>query len=278
MIKERFSFSYIVLNGLLIILALIWVFPFFWALSNSFKLEGEIYSAVPTLIPKIITLDNYAAFFYRTNSLIWLKNSIIISIVSIIFICLISCMAGYSLAKIRFPGSNVVFVVMLAAMMVPKYVMIVPLFRLMQSFKWFNTYSGLIIPEIATNLAFGIFLMRQFMPNVPDEIIEAARIDGCNETGIFFKAVLPLLKPVIASLGIICFVHVWNDYLWQLVIASSSKMKTLPIGIAGLNTEQTVFIGTVLAGIVFSSLPLILIYIFLQKYFSRGLTIGAVKG
>lgn len=276
--KRRFNLGRIISNCLLIVLALIWVFPFFWALTNSFKLEGEIYSAVPTLIPKEATLDNYAAFFYRTDAFIWLKNSIIVSIIAIIFICLVSCMAGYSLAKIRFPGSNVVFVVMLAAMMVPKYVMIVPLFRLMQSFKWFNTYAGLIIPEIATNLAFGIFLMRQFMPNVPDEVIEAARIDGCNETGIFFKAVIPLLKPVIASLGIICFVRVWNDYLWQLVIASSSKMKTLPIGIAGLNTEQTVFIGTVLAGVMFSAFPLIVIYILLQKYFSRGLTVGAVKG
>jgi multiple sugar transport system permease protein len=263
---------------ILYILVFISLFPFYWAISCSFKAEHVIFNIPPEWIPKNPTVSNFIRLFQKTNFVQWLSNSVIVTSITVFCVCIASSLAAYSFAKIKFPKSDIVFFCIVATMMIPKYVLLVPLFRMMVSLKWINTYAGLIIPELASQTAFGIFMVRQFCIDVPDDIIDAARIDGCGELWIFFKIITPLVKPAIISLAIIAFVKSWNDYMWQLIVTTSDRMKTLPLGITGLNTEASIFYGTILEGAVMSAMPLITIFSIFQKYFTKGLTAGAVKG
>jgi multiple sugar transport system permease protein len=272
------NYKRIPVQAILYILVFISLFPFFWAISGSFKAEYVIFNIPPEWIPKNPSLSNFTRLFQKTNFFKWLSNSFVVTAITMFCVCGVSSLAAYSFAKIKFPKSDIVFFCIIATMMIPKYVLLVPLFRMMISLKWINTYAGLIVPELASQTAFGIFMVRQFCVDVPDDIIDAARIDGCGELWIFVKIIVPLIKPAIISLAIIAFVKSWNDYMWQLIVTTSDRMKTLPLGISSLNTESNVFYGTVLAGAIMSAMPLILIFSIFQKYFTKGLTAGAVKG
>jgi multiple sugar transport system permease protein len=274
----RINYKEVQVHLILYALVFISLFPFYWAISCSFKAEYVIFNIPPEWLPKSPTFDNFTRLFQKTNFITWLSNSLIVTAITVLCVCIVSSLAAYSFAKIKFPKSDIVFFCIIATMMIPKYVLLVPLFRMMIFLKWINTYSGLIIPELASQTAFGIFMVRQFCIDVPDDIIDAARIDGCGELWIFFKIIVPLIKPAIISLAIIAFVKSWNDYMWQLIVTTGDRMKTLPLGIANLNTEANVFYGTVLAGAIMSALPLILVFSVFQKYFTKGLTAGAVKG
>jgi multiple sugar transport system permease protein len=263
-------------NLFLLFLAAVWIFPFYWAVINSFKTEQAMFALPPQLWPVNPTLMNYWELFRKTHSLVWTTNSFTVSIITMASVCLISGLAGYAFAKLRFRGRDLIFYIMISAMMLPKYVLLVPLFRLMKSLNWFDTYAGLIVPELA--VPFGVFMMRQFIKSIPDELIEAAKVDGCNQLVIFAYIITPLLKPALAALAIFTFVRSWNDYMWQLIVTKSELMKTLPLGIAGLKQENMVQYGQVMAGAMLSALPMIIIFILFQKYFTKGLTLGAVKG
>lgn len=265
-------------NFLLFILALIWMFPFYWALACSLKTEQSMFKVPPEWIPLEPNLNNYIELINKTKTALWSFNSLFVSVSTMVLVCLLGCLAGYAFAKIRFKGREFIFYLMMSTMMLPKYVLLVPLFRFMKSLNWFDTYSGLIIPEAASALPFGVFLMRQFIRSIPSELMESARIDGCTELGIFARIVVPLTKPALAALSIFTFVRSWNDYMWQLIATKSSEMKTLPLGIAGLQQENVTLYGHILAGAMLSALPLIIVFIVFQQYFTRGLTLGAVKG
>lgn len=275
---KKFSFLNGILNAFLIACAIIWIFPFYWALSCSFKTEYEMFKIPPEWLPLNPTLDNYRELFAKTHALGWGFNSLFVAVVSMVLVCIFGCMAGYSFSKLKFRGMGVLFTLMVASMMLPKYVLLVPLFRMMKAFSWLDKYEGLIIPEVAISIPFGVFMMRQFIHSIPNELVESGKIDGCTQMGIFMKIILPLTKPAMAALAIFTFVRSWNDYMWQMIVVKSNAMKTLPLGIAGLQQELLVQYSQVMAGAILSAFPLILVFIAFQQYFTRGLTMGAVKG
>ena len=262
----------------LVMFAILCMFPFYWALKCSFETETDMFAAIPNWFPKNITIFNYTEVFRKSNILKWGTNSFIVATFSTILVCLFACFAGYALAKIRFKGSSLIFGAIVATMMVPKYSILVPLFQILRELKWFNTYQGMIIPEVANQLPFGIFLIRQFCMSIPSEIFESARIDGCGEIKLFSKIALPMIKPAIASLAIFTFVKAWNDYMWQLIVVSKEEMMTLPVGLATLQTDVIKIYGEILAGAMISAVPLVLIFIVFQKHFVKGISAGAVKG
>lgn len=266
------------LHLFLIVCAVLWLFPFYWALVSSFKTEQQMFQIPPIWFPLDATWFNYVDLIERTKVIQWTFNSFYVSLAATCLVCLIGCLAGYAFAKMRFRGRDIVFYMMIATMMLPKYVLLVPLFRLMKTFGWFDTYTGLIVPEAASALPFAIFLMRQFIYSIPSELFDAAKVDGCSEIGIFTRIVVSLTKPALAALAIFTFVRAWNDYMWQLIVTNSDAMKTLPLGIAGLQLENVVVYGRVMAGAMLSALPMILVFVVFQKHFTRGLTLGAVKG
>lgn len=263
-------------NTFLLVCALVWLFPFYWAVMGSFKTERSIFAIPPEFLPTPFTFNNYIQLLRRTNTLQWFTNSMVTSLSVMVLVCILSSLAGYAFAKLRFRGRDAIFYLMISTMMLPHYVLLVPLFRLMKTLGWLNTYAGLIFPEIA--LPFGVFMMRQFIKSIPTEIIEAARIDGCSEFGIFARMIVPLTKPALGALAIFAFQRSWNDYMWHLIVVSSDNMKTLPLGIAGLQQETMIHYGQMMAGATLSALPLIIVFILFQSYFTRGLTLGAVKG
>lgn len=260
----------------LLLCAVVWLFPFYWGITGSFKTEQAWFEIPPQLFPHDFSMHNYIELFKKTRLERWFLNSLFVSFSTMTLVCALSCMAGYAFAKLAFRGRNTIFYLMISMMMLPKYVLLVPLFRLIRDLGWFDTYTGLIVPEAA--VPFGIFLLRQFMAGIPKELMESARLDGCNEWSTFWRIVIPLSAPAIAALAIFEFVKSWNDYVWQLIIVSSDAMKTMPLGVAGLQQETMVQYGQLLAGATLSALPMILVFIVFQRFFTRGITVGAVKG
>lgn len=262
----------------LIVFAFICMFPFYWALKCSLETETDMFAAVPKWFPTKATLFNYQEVFRKSQFASWAKNSFIVSASTTILVCLCASLAGYALAKIDFKGANIVFGIIVATMMLPKYSILVPLFQVMKKLKWFNTFKGMIIPEVANQLPFGIFLIRQFAKAIPGEVFESARIDGCSEVQTFCHIAAPMLKPALASLAIFTFVKAWNDYMWQLIVVTKNNMFTLPVGLATLQTDVVKIYGEILAGAMLSAVPLVVIFIIFQKYFIKGISAGAVKG
>jgi multiple sugar transport system permease protein len=263
-------------NIFLLACALLWLFPFYWGIISSFRTEQAMFAFPPKLFSLDLNVDNYVQLYKRTMLGRWLFNSVYISLSTMVLVVLFSTMAGYGFAKLRFPGRNIIFFAMLSLMMLPKYVLLVPLFRLMNQLHWYDTYAGLIIPELA--VPFGVFLMRQFIQAIPNELMESARLDGCNELSAFIRVVVPLVKPAVAALAIFEFVKAWNDYVWQLIMTKSEHLKTLPLGVAGMQQDNLPLYGQMMAGAALSALPMIVVFVLFQKFFTRGITLGAVKG
>jgi multiple sugar transport system permease protein len=243
---------------------------------GSFMPDVDIARVPPILFPKKIYFENYIELFKTAPTLRWFFNSVFVSAATSFLIVMISSMAGYSFAKKRFFARDIIFYVLVFTMMIPRQILIVPLFKIVHELNMFNTLWGLIVP--ALGWPFGIFLMKQFMVTLPSELMESAKIDGCTELGIFFRIMLPLAKPGLGALAIFSFVSSWNDYMWQLLIISSKVLKTLPLGVATFQEEFSARNGLLLAGAGLASLPMIVVFLMFQKYFTKGLTLGAVKG
>ncbi len=262
----------------LVFFAVFCMFPFYWALKCSLETETDMFSATPTWFPVRATLFNYQEVLRKSQFATWAMNSFIVSSSTTMLVCVFACLAGYALAKVRFKGASVVFGIIVATMMLPKYSILVPLFQVMKILKWFNTFSGMVIPEVANQLPFGIFLIRQFALTLPDEVFESAKIDGCTEFRTFTSIAIPMIQPAVASLAIFTFVKAWNDYMWQLIVVTKNSMFTLPVGLATLQTDVVKIYGEILAGAMLSAVPLVAIFIVFQKYFIKGISAGAVKG
>ncbi len=273
--RKKLSTRNIVFMILIIILAIIFIFPFYWIVTGAFKPQNVTIQIPPQWIPKNPTLENFKSLS-KSPLLRWTFNSFLIAFCTMVVVCLTATMSGYALAKKRFPGRNVIFWSLIVAMALPKQVVMIPLFTILSKLNWINTYKALVLP--AAGWPFGVFLMKQFSQGVPGELLEAAKIDGCSEFGIFFKIVLPLVKPGVGALAIFTFISSWNDYFMQLIIIRSSKMMTLPLGVALLQQEFTTNYGVIMAGAALASLPMIIIFICFQKYFTQGITMGAIKG
>lgn len=257
------------------ILGLLAFIPLYWMVITAIKEPTLTMQFPPELVPKNPTWANFAELFQRKELLRWTLNSVIVAGTVTITQILVCAMAGYAIAKKTFPGARVFFWVYIGSMMIPKQVTLVPLYILVAKFSMINTYAGLILPAIAA--PFGVFLMRQFMVTLPDEVLEAARIDGASEMQTFTKVVLPMSKPALAVLGIFTFVGEWNDFLWPLVVTNTTTMKTLQAGLALLQEEVPMKFAYLMAGATYSAIPMFIVFLAFQKYFLRGITVGAVK-
>jgi multiple sugar transport system permease protein len=251
--------------------------PFLWMVASSVKSSAELHHVPPTWIPQTFTLDNYTTIFTKLNFPQYFVNSVIVATVVVASNLLFCSMIGYALAKLRFRGKSAVFLIVLATIMVPQTVYLVPLFVLMSNLGLVNSYPGLILPFAAQ--AFGVFLMRQFIQGIPDELLEAARMDGAGEFTIFWRVVLPLLGAPLATLGILIFLGSWNNFLWPLIIATSDQMYTLPVAVATFSIGQNaVDYGLLMAGSVVLIAPVLLVFLLLQRFVQQGIATTGLKG
>ena len=261
---------------LLVIGLILLVGPFLWMLLGSFKTTGELRSVPPTWIPENPTLANYEDLFSRLNFLGYFFNSTVVAAAVTAGNVIFCSMLGYALTKLSFPGKRILFAVVLGTLMVPGIVTFMPLFVLVANMGLTNTHAGLILPFLAG--AFGVFLMRQFIGGIPDELLDAARVDGAGEHFIFWRIVMPLCGPAIATLTILTFLGSWNSFLWPLVVATSDSMYTLPVAIALFATgQQETNIALLMAGSVIVILPVLIVFILLQRHFTQGIAMTGFK-
>jgi multiple sugar transport system permease protein len=251
--------------------------PFVWMVASAFKTAPELHRFPPTFLPAQPTLDNFRTLFDKLNFPLYFLNSAIVAVFVVGGNLLFCSMLGYALTKLRFAGRDKIFLLVMGTLMVPSTVTLVPLFVLMSAMGLVNTYAGLILPFAAG--PFGVFLMRQFMLGIPDELIEAARIDGAGEHRIFWTVVLPLCRAPLATLGIFTFLGSWNNFLWPLVVSTSERMYTLPVAVATFSIGQhSSDYGTLMAGSVLLVAPVLIVFALLQRYFTQGIAMTGIKG
>jgi multiple sugar transport system permease protein len=265
----------VLLTVFLVLGALAILFPFAWMLFTSFKPEQEVITYPPHLFPRHFTIAAYRDVWTQIDFARLFTNSVVFAGGVTLVSLTLDSMTAFALARLRFPGRELVFWLILATLMVPFQVLLVPVFLQVYHFGWLNTYQGLIIPR-ATN-GFGIFMLRQFFMSIPSSLDQAARIDGASEFYIFRKITLPLSLPALATLGIFHFTFNWNDFLWPLVITSSDAMRTLPAGLAVFSGQHETQYNLMMAGAVLTLLPLLIAFIFLQRYFVRGIALTGLK-
>ena len=299
--------SRIITLAIIILLALLFTFPLYWIITGSFKTPKEVNSTTPVWWPSEFTMKNYEklmsklkAPLYELNipfsqyfsedgepvaavtgptvpgAVRWLLNTVWMAVAAMLLTCITSALAGYSLAKKRFIGRGLIFTLIVCAMALPKQVILIPLIREMSSLKLYDTISAVIFPIVGW--PFGVFLIKQFAESIPGEILEAARIDGAGEMRTFTQIVFPMIKPGVGALAIFTFINSWNDYFMQLIMLSSTKNLTISLGIAKMQAENSTDYGLIMAGAALASVPIIIVFLIFQKYFTRGITMGAVKG
>jgi multiple sugar transport system permease protein len=270
------------LYAALIVTSLVMLVPFYWSFATSFKPAGDIFASPPKWIPSPWTLENYRDVFTLLNFDRYFMNSVIVAFAIVSLNIVFDTAAAYAFAKLKFPGREVLFFMLLITLMVPFQVNLIPLYRIMVQLHkvtpllGVDTYSGIIMPGMIQ--VFGIFLMRQFLASIPDEILESARIDGASEFRILRTVVFPLAAPGMATLAIFTFLGAWNDFLWPLIVTNTDDVRTLPVGLALLQQRNTVNWGDTMAGTVLTSAPMIVIFVLMQRRFIEGLTAGSVKG
>lgn len=260
---------------LLIMLAIFFLFPLYWIVTGSFKSAIDINAKVPVWFPMNPTMGNYDKLFAKP-AFLWLFNIVFISAMAMILTCITAALAGYALGKKRFYGRTILFTIIICAMALPKQVIVIPLAQEMKLLHMSDTLWAVILPTVGW--PFGVFLMKQFSETIPNEILEAARVDGAGELKTFFSVVFPMIKPGIGALAIFTFVNTWNDYFLQLVMLTSEEKWTLPLAIANMQGEMSSDFGLIMAGAALASIPIIVVFIAFQKYFTQGIAMGAVKG
>ena len=289
------------------ILAVLFTFPLYWIITGSFKTNAAINSTTPIWWPQEWTLANYQKLFSRQTAPLfqftipfsslftgssdlklivsgpsvpaairWLINTVVMAVLSMILTCITAAMAGYALAKKRFVGRQFLFTMIVCAMALPKQVILVPLLREMSNLNLYNTIWAVVFPIVGW--PFGVFLMKQFSEGVPSEMIEAASIDGASEAKTFVRIIVPMIKPGIGALAIFTFINSWNDYFMQLIMLSSTSNLTISLGIAKLQAENATDFGLIMAGAALAAVPIIIVFLIFQKYFTKGIAMGAVKG
>ncbi|WP_217183602.1 carbohydrate ABC transporter permease [Streptomyces sp. AC495_CC817] len=254
----------------------LWLIPFVWMVLGSVKTQGEILRRPPTWWPENPTGDNFAAWFGPLGFGQFFGNSLLVAVITVLGNMVFCSMVGYALAKMDFPGKRTLFGLVMVTLMVPGVVTFVPLFVMVSKLGLVNTYPGLILPFLTAPI--GVFLMRQFMLGIPDALLEAARLDGAGEWRIFSRIVMPLCGPPLATLGILTFLSSWNNFLWPLVAAQTQEMYTLPVALSLYSTGQNATdYGLLLAGSVLVITPILLLFVFLQRWFIRGVATTGLK-
>lgn len=292
---SRIGIAFIYL--ILIAWAVISLIPLYWVFTTSIQQPDEVAIMPPKFIPSVISrylplklageqeqatelvdgaLESYRLLFRRTQIGRWFLNSLLISLSATAGILLLDSMAAFSFAKKEFPGRNFLFWVMVGTMTIPGQVLLVPLFMVVRELNVVNTPWAILFPQLS--MVFGVFLLRQFMLTVPSELIEAARIDGASEFGIYWRVMIPLAKPGLATLGILTFTSSWNSFLWPLIAVQRSDWFTLPVGLKTLQDQNLVNYGLLMSGAAVAAVPMIIVFLSFQQYFVKGLTLGGVKG
>jgi len=251
------------------------IVPFYWSVGTSLKLERFVFASPPQWWPDPVSTQSFVNILTRIPFLRYFTNSVFVSVVVTLGHVFFDTLAAYAFAKLKFPGRDKIFFIFLLVLMVPSQVNLIPVYRIMATLHWTDTYLALIIPNLTS--IFGIFLMRQFLMSIPNELLDAARIDGCSEFGVFRRVALPLALPGIATLIIFTFMGVWNDFLWPRIVLNSEKLFTLPVGLAQLQMKNTSNEAQIMAGTVLTALPMILVFLFMQRQFIEGMTAGALK-
>jgi multiple sugar transport system permease protein len=264
------------INGLLIGLAAVSLLPLLWMLSVSFMQPGAAANLPPPLLPSPATVENYRRLFAYAGIGRYLFNSFAVAAGVTLISLGFNLAAGYAFAKLRFSGRERIFQALIGALVIPLQVAMMPLFLMLKQMGLVNTYAGLMVPMLAS--VFGIFLVRQYALTLPDAMLEAARIDGAGELRIFGQIVLPLLKPIVVTLAIFTFLASWNDFMWPLIILTGQEHYTLPVALAALAREHTQDTELMMAGSVVTILPVLLLFLGLQRYYLQGLLLGSVKG
>jgi ABC-type glycerol-3-phosphate transport system permease component len=263
-------------NAVLLVGVFLTIMPFFYMVSASFKPGSELFSIPVRVLPDDLYLGNYELLFGETSFLRWFGNSVFVALARTIIAITLSLMAGYAFAKFEFRFKRPLFFLVIATLTLPLYVILVPLFSMMATMGWMDTYWALILPFTAQ--AIGIFLARQQLLSIPNELLEAARIDGESEWGIFTRIVVPLAQPVIAVMGILFFTASWNDYLWPLIVLTSDEKFTVSLGLPSLIGPYDQEYGAVMAGSFLGTLPIVIIFLVFQRRFIEGIMAGALKG
>lgn len=253
------------------------LFPVFVMVTASFKSLAEVMRIPPQWLPEHITLKNFREVF-RQQPLYWryFVNSAVVALITVVSVLVTSALAGYALSKFRFRGRNLIFLFILSTMMIPFEIRMVPLYVMVSSWHLTDTYLGLALPGLVG--AFGIFLMRQFIASIPDDLMDAARIDGASEPGIFVRIILPLTKPALSALAIFTLVSNWEAFLWPLLIVNSEEMRTLPLGLALFAGRYLQRLDLQMAASVLTVLPMVIVFFVLQKRFVEGITLTGLKG
>ncbi len=284
--------------AVIVILAIAFAFPLYWIVTGSFKTAKAINATSPQWWPSEWVLDNYQKLFSKQvaplwsihipftgitfagpvvpAAIRWLLNTIFMAVMAMLLTCATAAMAGYALAKKRFFGRTLVFSLIVCAMALPKQVILIPLLREMSALNLYNTIWAVILPIVGW--PFGVFLIKQFAEGIPSEMMEAARIDGASEWKTFSNVALPMIKPGIGALAIFTFISSWNEYFMQLIMLTSTETATMPLGIAKMQAENSTDFGLIMAGAALAAVPIIIIFLIFQKYFTKGITMGAVKG
>lgn len=272
-----------------VLIALITVYPFLWMIATSFKPEADIFSNSLSLLSSEYTLDNYKKVFRTMPFGRYFINSFILSISGVITNLFFGALAGYGFAKLKFRGRKISFVMLLTAMMIPSVATMIPQFLVLKFFPlvggnnilgeggvgFINSYAAIIVPGAVG--AFAVFFMKQFFETLPDELAEAARVDGCGEFKIFYKIYFPLIKPAAITLGIMTFQSGWNSFLWPMIVLNSEKMKTIQVGLAAFRYQYDTQYGPLMAGTVIATVPMLLLFAVAQKYYVEGIAFNGGK-
>ncbi|HEK9992780.1 TPA: carbohydrate ABC transporter permease [Streptococcus equi subsp. zooepidemicus] len=274
--KKKLTASDILTTAILCLLTILFIFPFYWIMTGAFKSQPDTIVVPPQWWPKAPTVENFKALIIQNPALKWLWNSIYISVATMLLVCGTSSLAGYALAKKRFYGQRLLFSIFIAAMALPKQVVLVPLVRIVNFMGIHDTLAAVILPLVGW--PFGVFLMKQFSENIPTELLESAKIDGCGEIRTFFNVAFPIIKPGFAALAIFTFINTWNDYFMQLVMLTSRDHLTISLGVATMQAEMATNYGLIMAGAALAAVPIVTVFLVFQKSFTQGITMGAVKG
>ena len=281
---------------IVVLFALFFLFPLYWIIIGAFKNGAEINSATPVWWPSEWTTASFERLMNKRSSplfeltlgkltfkgpvipgaLRWLVNTVFMAVASMLITCLTSAMAGYVLAKKRFWGQGIVFSLIVCAMALPKQVILIPLVRQMSAMDLYDTIWAVIFPIVGW--PFGVFLLKQFAEGIPTEMVEACRIDGASEWRTFTDVMFPMIKPGVGACAIFTFINSWNDYFMQLIMLTANKNLTISLGIATMQGESSTDYGLLMAGAALASVPIIIVFLIFQKYFTKGITMGAVKG
>jgi len=264
------------INGALLAAAAITLFPLLWMVSVSLMAAGEASTSPPPLVPASPTLASYRELFARTDIARHLANSLGLAVAATVLSLAFNVTAGYAFAKLRFTGRELIWRLLLGLMLIPAQVAMIPLFLMLKEVGLVNSYLGVLVPSLAN--VFGIFLVRQYALSIPDELLEAARIDGAGELRIFRSIVLPVLRPILVTLAIFAFLGSWNDFLWPLIVLTDDARQTLPVALASLAREHGGDSELMMAGAVVTVVPVLIVFLALQRHYIHGLLAGSVKG